>query len=359
MALIEITREDTTEDVRVHTLCNALRPEDPLRYCASVSLRRPAQDVDAPSPRLLLDTLAGPRPGTLRPFYSIRYVLRWLLGGSKIHPEYTPREIAAWALGHVTLPPQDRAEAILALMNALRGGRGRKAAIYGVNAARGWLRGWLFFTALSAALIVLFDNHMDYAGRYTLATLIIRIFLASAVAATLFSPLFVAITLQQTNRHRDRMQAAAARSLGQLAAPEGLSALADAFRDRPGNVRSAVVTALTPDWYGRMPVGTTRDVCRALRCMSLPGPTRLLLVHALQVVGDGSGVRDVEALLAGPQPLYADAHGIEEHLQTLLPLLRERLRLEQDDALLLRGSQQTATTQEQLLRAVQGDETVP
>ncbi len=134
--------------------------------------------------------------------------------------------------------------------------------------------------------------------------------------------------------------------------------LADALREGQGEVWSdaivalpAVVAALTQDWYGRMPAGTTRDVCSALRCTSLPNQTRLLLVQALEVVGDGSGVREIEAMLAEKQPLYADREGLRERLQALLPLLRERLRREQDDALLLRGSHSAAQSQEQLLRA--------
>ncbi len=162
------------------------------------------------------------------------------------------------------------------------------------------------------------------------------------------------------------MRAAAIRSIGQSASPEGLNVLADALRESQGEVWSAaiialptVVAALTPEWYGRMPAGTTRDVCRTLQCTSLPNRTRLLLVQALEIVGDGSGVREIEVMLADKQPLYADRDGIKERLRALLPLLRERLRLEQDDALLLRGSQQTATSQEQLLRAAAPQATLP
>jgi hypothetical protein len=199
----------------IATLLDKINPHSPVRRIAETLLSGTYDPLSGVDPLFTTLTASSGRP-------------------------WRERVVAAWALGRVPLSPQERAAATDMLMDALE--RDRHHSFWSTFRS-GLIGGYgtcLAFGFLAVAITILTANHRHYN--------LIEVFLEfAAVAALVTSPAILASSAAMAwhlSRKHNSLRAAAAESLGRLAAPEALGALAGALFDNSARVREATATAL-------------------------------------------------------------------------------------------------------------------
>jgi HEAT repeat protein len=151
-----------------------------------------------------------------------------------------------------------------------------------------------------------------------------------------------------------RVRAAAAEALGELAVAEAAGPVAGALFDLSPAVRRAAwaalpgaLEALTDGWYGKVEARHVNILCRALGRGS--ATTDVAILEALGHVGGASAVGPVERMArSGRSP------AIRACAERALPVLRERRRAETDPVRLLRPVGAPSDPENVLLRPACG-----
>jgi len=255
---------------------------------------------------------------------------------------FSPRERAAacGALGAAAVGPGVREVAAEALGEALAGGIGmpRKrtmgrslliAAVIGAPIAIALFqklvlgRGWFFA-----------GSALDWAVGATAVTCSLGV----GIAAVLW-PIVAALTVLRDRAMGVRVRVAAADALGDLAEPASVAPIARALKDLTPSVRRAawgalprVLGKLDDRHYGHVERDTVPALCRALG--KGPEAADLAILEALGHVGGTSAVEPVERMAGG-----ARWASVRDAAQRILPILRDRRRVETDTTRLLRPAQ--------------------
>jgi len=183
---------------------------------------------------------------------------------------------------------------------------------------------------------------------------------ASLAIGLPFSLLVLPFSAALDRRRLNRVREAAANSLGRLAVPESIGALAAAMYDRDPRVAATAAAALsrtlpmlTKAHYGRFGTEAVRRLCRLLQHPD----ERLVLdvLTALDKVGDPSAIRPVERLAK-----RSHSPTVQARVEALLPILYDRQRRAGESGRLLRPSTAPDAPAEILLRPAHGTgETAP
>lgn len=317
---------------------------------------------------LLLDLLFDPSPS--RRNRTER--LKWIFALQRTPPEHAERELAVWTLAQLQPPGFCRDAISQALRSVLSPTTGHFT--HGVierDAIRWLVRGYLLSLAVCCFFAGSIYSGLRSTEGFFAAPFILFLLAGLALFNTLlFSPLLLLIGRNQSNRHLKRLCAGAATALGRLKDRLGLDGLAQAAVDPSESVSHAAVAAignvlplLTPEDYGRLRPETVPNLCQILsgyRLTEIRGEAgMILLLEALEKVGDGRAVEAVEALAAPTRfdtvrlqwsgPWNRPNDRVRSTALRVLPILKERRRQEQDRSMLLRSSQ-TALVPEALLR---------
>lgn len=289
----------------------------------------------------------GLQNGTYDPLLGVD-ALFTALSASSGRP-WRERVVAAWALGRVPLSPQERAAATDMLLDSLERDRNysfassfQKGISWGYGAC-----------VLLGFLIALMHKLESYYPRNGFKDW----FMYSMAAAFFASPAILLLSggiAWERSRKRNTLRATAAESLGRLAAPESLGALAGALFDRNAPVREAASTALhnilptiSDEHYGILGMESMTLLGRALT----HGDTLLVLklLKALAKIGSSHALPYVEQAARSSRmtKVRDEAHETLERMQ-------ERLLREKDAQTLMRASYPSLAEPSELLRPAHG-----
>jgi len=157
------------------------------------------------------------------------------------------------------------------------------------------------------------------------------------------------IYLATEGRNLDQFQTVL-EALGTVGQPDSIVSLLAASQNMTlGEAATSallnVLSRLTPDDYGTLPLQAVPTLCRALTNRT-PPQTLLIILEVLSVIGDGRAISAVEDLA-----MRAVDTDVYEAAAKLLPILQQRHLDSQASSLLLRASHLPSDSGQTLLRA--------
>ncbi len=242
--------------------------------------------------------------------------------------KYTWRErhISAWSIGVADLRPPVPEQAEAALMEVVAGH-------VPVNDLRTvYPIAWSFVASIPVGFFIalLFpERSISFLGFWTL-----MVFAWTIMFSVVLGPIYC---IRDDGRMHD-VRGAATLALGRLRLPRSVSLLAESLFDKRIVVRRAAIPALKaslpalrPEYFGWLDGYLVPRLCRGLKIKD--EELTCAIMGALHKVGDGRAIGPLEKYRVRASPLVA------EHIDSLLPILRERAQMMKDARTLLRPSE--------------------
>ena len=286
--------------------------------------------------------------------------------------------LAAWALGIVPMMECDKEEAHRALRITLDDAITLNNLAFRKSLNRAFSRTLNFSIPLTLTCLILnanLGNALKDSNPFLLVLMYLTLMaIGTALISTLLLlPIWCFSQLIDIGRQR-RIQYFAALSLGRLGMPESVGILAKSALHSNRSVSGIsfqslkkILPAVTPDHYGQLPGDAVNQLCRLIDRFNNqchwhmpPGHASnrpvsdkqefklevelLMILKVLEIVGDSSALRTVREL--SEDSIY---DSVKLCAATLIPILEERKRQENDRAMLLRGSAEP-TNPDTLLR---------
>jgi hypothetical protein len=208
--------------------------------------------------------------------------------------------------------------------------------------------GWIVSLPFTPAPHIFFDLNMPELtdGAWRLASIYVA---CLPFAIALFAPIGMPIAAYLERRRLLQIRMAAVEALANIGNVRAVGALAPllrggnrALRAKATQALTTLIPKLTEEHYGTFPSDTTPNLLRAFADAS--EDFRVLLLNALEKIGDGRAIEPLEALSRFGSPREREA------ASRALPILQERERQANSATNLLRPTHAPQDSSEQLLR---------